>query len=163
MKRRAWPACARPPMFNSFRVRLAFIMATLLALTTSSLSWMLGAAMSHQLAAEQGRALDNLARGIAAVMAEGMDTRLGEIARVAQGGLLPMVRSDGSLAVTDADLDRIAANRTHYSWIGVARPDGVVVASEPYDDHPDWQDVPDRHLVDVRDGTVILTPLRGSS
>ncbi|URI07186.1 diguanylate cyclase [Aquincola tertiaricarbonis] len=116
-------------MFNSFRVRLAFIMATLLALTTSSLSWMLGAAMSHQLAAEQGRALDNLARGIAAVMAEGMDTRLGEIARVAQGGLLPMVRSDGSLAVTDADLDRIAANRTHYSWIGVARPDGVVVAA----------------------------------
>ena len=32
------------------------------------------------------------------------------------------------------------------------RPDGVVVASEPYDDHPDWHDVPDRHLVEVRDG-----------
>ncbi len=46
------------------------------------------------------------------------------------------------------------------------RPDGVVVASEPYDDHPDWQDLPDRHLVEVRDGVVTLTPLtepRGTS
>lgn len=43
------------------------------------------------------------------------------------------------------------------------RPDGVVVASEPYDDDPAWQDVPDRHLVDVRDSGVELTPLRGSS
>lgn len=39
------------------------------------------------------------------------------------------------------------------------RPDGVVLASEPYDDHPDWQDIPDRHLVDVRDGTVTITAL----
>jgi glutamine amidotransferase len=42
------------------------------------------------------------------------------------------------------------------------RPDGVVVASEPYDDHPDWQDVPDRHLVEVRDGQVTLTALKGT-
>ncbi len=42
------------------------------------------------------------------------------------------------------------------------RPDGVVVASEPYDDHPDWQDIPDRHLVQVGDGQVTLTPLRGT-
>ncbi|MGB3482549.1 MAG: ergothioneine biosynthesis protein EgtC [Mycobacterium sp.] len=39
------------------------------------------------------------------------------------------------------------------------RPDGVVVASEPYDDHPDWQDIPDRHLVEVSDGTVTVTAL----
>lgn len=43
------------------------------------------------------------------------------------------------------------------------RADGVVIASEPYDDDPAWQDVPDRHLVDVRDSGVELTPLRGSS
>ena len=42
------------------------------------------------------------------------------------------------------------------------RPDGVVVASEPYDDHPDWQDVPDRHLVEVCDGQVMLTALKGT-
>lgn len=42
------------------------------------------------------------------------------------------------------------------------RDDGVVVASEPYDDHPDWDDIPDRHLVEVSDGRVTLTPLKGS-
>jgi glutamine amidotransferase len=42
------------------------------------------------------------------------------------------------------------------------RDDGVVLASEPYDDHPDWQDIPDRHLVDVIDGRVTLTALKGS-
>jgi glutamine amidotransferase len=43
------------------------------------------------------------------------------------------------------------------------RDDGIVLASEPYDDHPDWQDIPDRHLVDVTGGQVTLTPLKGSS
>lgn len=42
------------------------------------------------------------------------------------------------------------------------RADGVVVASEPYDDDPAWADVPDRHLVDVRGRDVVLTPLRGT-
>ena len=41
------------------------------------------------------------------------------------------------------------------------RPDGVVVASEPYDDDPAWQEVPDRHLVDVSGTELTLTPLRG--
>ncbi|MFB1294417.1 ergothioneine biosynthesis protein EgtC [Mycobacterium sp. pW049] len=42
------------------------------------------------------------------------------------------------------------------------RDDGVVLASEPYDDDPGWQEVPDRHLVEVVDARVHLTPLRGS-
>ncbi|BDY27633.1 glutamine amidotransferase [Mycolicibacterium mageritense DSM 44476 = CIP 104973] len=40
--------------------------------------------------------------------------------------------------------------------------DGVVLASEPYDDDPAWQDIPDRHLVTVRDGHVELTPMKGT-
>ena len=32
--------------------------------------------------------------------------------------------------------------------------DGVVVASEPYDDDPRWSDVPDHHLVDITAGAV---------
>lgn len=40
--------------------------------------------------------------------------------------------------------------------------DGVVVASEPYDDDPAWQEVPDRHLVIAGDGGVILTALEGA-
>ena len=38
-------------------------------------------------------------------------------------------------------------------------PDGVVVASEPYDDDPRWIDVPDRHLVEVTANEVLLTAL----
>jgi glutamine amidotransferase len=40
--------------------------------------------------------------------------------------------------------------------------DGVVLASEPYDDDPRWVDIPDRHLVDVHDGEVSVTALEGS-
>jgi len=42
------------------------------------------------------------------------------------------------------------------------REDGVVLASEPYDDDPAWEEIPDRHLVEVEDLRVHLTPLRGS-
>ena len=41
------------------------------------------------------------------------------------------------------------------------RDDGIVLASEPYDDDPRWEDVPDRHLVDVVDSRVELIPLKG--
>src|SRR5689334_8623899 len=40
-------------------------------------------------------------------------------------------------------------------------PDGVVLASEPYDDDPHWRDIPDRHLVHVHDSHVELIPLKG--
>lgn len=40
--------------------------------------------------------------------------------------------------------------------------DGVVLASEPYDDDPRWIDIPDRHLVDAHDGEVSVTALEGS-
>jgi glutamine amidotransferase len=36
---------------------------------------------------------------------------------------------------------------------------GVVVASEPYDDNPDWVDVPNRHLVDVTGDGVAVTAI----
>lgn len=39
------------------------------------------------------------------------------------------------------------------------RDDGVVLASEPYDDDPDWEDVPDRHLVQVDDAGVSFSAL----
>lgn len=37
--------------------------------------------------------------------------------------------------------------------------DGVLLASEPYDDDPRWVDIPDRHLVDAHDGDVSVTAL----
>jgi len=39
------------------------------------------------------------------------------------------------------------------------RDDGVVVASEPYDDDSGWEDVPDRHLVEVTTDGVTFTSL----
>lgn len=39
------------------------------------------------------------------------------------------------------------------------REDGVVLASEPYDDDPGWVDVPDRHLVEVTTESVTFTAL----
>jgi glutamine amidotransferase len=42
------------------------------------------------------------------------------------------------------------------------RDDGMVLASEPYDDNPGWQEIPDRHLVVVEGSRVDLIPLRGS-
>jgi glutamine amidotransferase len=41
------------------------------------------------------------------------------------------------------------------------RDDGVVLASEPYDDDPAWEDIPDRHLVEVTVDGVTLTALKG--
>mgnify|MGYP001556600389 FL=1 len=68
-----------------------------------------------------------------------------------------------------ARLNILAANGTRLlatTWGDtlsvLERRDGVVVASEPYDDHPGWRDVPDRHLVEVRDGELTLTALRGA-
>jgi glutamine amidotransferase len=61
-----------------------------------------------------------------------------------------LLATDGEVIVAVADGDSL-------SWR--ALDGGVVVASEPYDDDPAWQDVPDRHLlVATRDG-VRVTPL----
>jgi len=64
-----------------------------------------------------------------------------------------------NLLLTDGQ--RILATRWHNALSILRTDDGVVVASEPYDDDPRWTDVPDRHLVDVSDGTVIVTDLEG--
>jgi predicted glutamine amidotransferase len=37
--------------------------------------------------------------------------------------------------------------------------DGVLVASEPFDDNPHWTDVPDRCLVDVSSGQITIINL----
>jgi glutamine amidotransferase len=61
-----------------------------------------------------------------------------------------LLATDGEVIVAVADGDSLG-------WR--ALDGGVVVASEPYDDDPAWQDVPDRHLlVATRDG-VKVTPL----
>lgn len=67
-----------------------------------------------------------------------------------------------------ARLNILAANRCEMvatTWgdtLSVLRTgDGVALASEPYDDDPRWEEIPDRHLVRT-DGTAVqLTALEG--
>lgn len=45
-------------------------------------------------------------------------------------------------------------------WV-LQADDGVVLASEPYDDNPDWRELPDCHLVRADSAGIELTPLKG--
>ena len=70
----------------------------------------------------------------------------------------------------NARLNILAANGSRMlatTWGGtlsvLRRHDGVVLASEPYDDDPAWQELPDRQLVEVVGKRVEMTPLKGRS
>jgi gamma-glutamyl hercynylcysteine S-oxide hydrolase len=69
----------------------------------------------------------------------------------------------------NARLNILAANGSQLratTWgdtLSVLRQDdGVVLASEPYDDNPAWQEIPDRHLIVVEGARIDLIPLKGS-
>jgi gamma-glutamyl hercynylcysteine S-oxide hydrolase len=62
-----------------------------------------------------------------------------------------------NLLLTDGH--RILATRWNDTLSVLATGDGVVVASEPYDDDPGWSDVPEHHLVEVAAGAVAITEL----
>jgi gamma-glutamyl hercynylcysteine S-oxide hydrolase len=62
-----------------------------------------------------------------------------------------------SLLLTDGE--RILATTWGDSLSCLEASDGVVVASEPYDDDPRWVDVPDRHLLEATPGRIVVTSL----
>ncbi len=66
------------------------------------------------------------------------------------------------LNILAANGSRLVASTWGDTLSVLRRDDGVVLASEPYDDDPAWQEIPDRHLVEVVDTRVQLTPLKGS-
>lgn len=70
---------------------------------------------------------------------------------------------DARLNILAADGTRMLATTWGDTLSVLRRADGVVLASEPYDDDPAWRDIPDRHLVEVAGANVALTPLKGSS
>ncbi len=91
---------------------------------------------------------------LAAVIFErGLDALGDTIAEI--GAADPLAR----LNVLAANGSRLLATAWGDTLFILRRDDGVVLASEPYDDAPDWEDVPDRHLVDVTAAGVRLTPL----
>ena len=70
----------------------------------------------------------------------------------------------------NARLNILAANGSQLratTWgdtlFALRRDDGVVLASEPFDDDPGWREIPDRHLVTVAGSDVELIGLKGSA
>ena len=90
------------------------------------------------------------------IFAAGLDSLADTVARV--GAADP----DARLNILAADGSRLLATTWGDTLSVLQRPDGVVLASEPYDDHPDWRDVPDRHLVRVCDGELTMTAIKGA-
>ncbi|MBM7457845.1 ergothioneine biosynthesis protein EgtC [Rhodococcus coprophilus] len=73
-----------------------------------------------------------------------------EIIDVAPESRLNMLLCNGS---------EMWATAWYHSLWTLADEDLAIVASEPYDDDPRWQPVPDRHLVYATPGKLIVTPL----
>jgi len=89
----------------------------------------------------------------ATIFAHGLDALCDTIVEVATAD------RDARLNVLAANGSRLVATAWGDSLSVLRRPDGVVLASEPYDNDSDWEDVPDRHLVEVTSAGVRMTPL----
>jgi glutamine amidotransferase len=87
------------------------------------------------------------------IFARGLDA-LGEVVRQL-GADDPNAR----LNILAANGSRLLATTWGDTLSVLRRDDGVVLASEPYDDDPNWEDVPDRHVVEVSADGVTLTAL----
>jgi glutamine amidotransferase len=89
----------------------------------------------------------------AAIFARGLDALSDTIAEISAAdprARLNVLASNGSRMVATAWGDTLSILR---------RDDGVVLASEPYDNDSAWEDVPDHHLVEVTAAGVTLTAI----
>ena len=89
----------------------------------------------------------------ATIFARGLDAlgdTIAETAAADPNARLNILAANGSRLLATAWGDTLSILR---------RTDGVVLASEPYDNDPGWEEVPDRHLVEVTAKGVTLTPL----
>ncbi len=91
----------------------------------------------------------------ALIFRRGMDALADTITEVAADD--PQAR----LNILAADGSRLVATTWGDTLSVLRRDDGFVLASEPYDDDPAWQEIPDRHLVQIADAHLQLTPLKG--
>jgi gamma-glutamyl hercynylcysteine S-oxide hydrolase len=82
-----------------------------------------------------------------------LEDTLVEVAAVDPNARLNILAANGSQLRATAWGDTLSVLR---------QDDGVVLASEPYDDNPAWQEIPDRHLVVVEGSRVDLIPMKGS-
>jgi gamma-glutamyl hercynylcysteine S-oxide hydrolase len=78
-----------------------------------------------------------------------------EVAEAAPGSRLNLLLTNGESIAATAWGDTL--------WYLQRPGTGTVVASEPYDDDPHWQEVPDRTLLAASRTDVLLTPLKEPS
>jgi glutamine amidotransferase len=91
-----------------------------------------------------------LAATIFALGPEALGATITQIGALDPGARLNVLVANGSRMLATAWGDTLFI---------LCRDDGVVLASEPYDDDPDWEVVPDRHVVEVIGKCVTLTSL----
>jgi glutamine amidotransferase len=91
-----------------------------------------------------------LAATIFALGLDALGETIAQIGSLDRGARLNILAADGSRMLATAWGDTLSILR---------RDDGVVLASEPYDNDSEWEDVPDRHLVEVTPDHVTLTAL----
>ncbi|MGE2720175.1 ergothioneine biosynthesis protein EgtC [Mycolicibacterium celeriflavum] len=92
----------------------------------------------------------------ALIFERGLDSLAGTIVEVAASdpnARLNILAGNGSRLLATTWGDTLSVLR---------RRDGIVVASEPYDDDPAWEEIPDRHIVEVSSSGMQLSILRGS-
>ena len=119
------------------KIAAALPVTDLLALDAPTDAALLSAVLRHRLAAGQppGDALAGLVLDVAAA---------------APGSRLNLLLTNG---------DTVFATAWDHSLSVLAGEDSVVVASEPWDDAPEWRPVPDRHLVVADRSGVQLTEM----
>jgi gamma-glutamyl hercynylcysteine S-oxide hydrolase len=91
----------------------------------------------------------------ALIFDRGMDSlgeTVTEVAARDPGARLNILAANGTQMVATTWGDTLSVLRTD---------DGVALASEPYDDDPRWEEIPDRHLVRTDGSAVQFTALRG--
>ncbi|MDQ2836723.1 MAG: ergothioneine biosynthesis protein EgtC [Actinomycetota bacterium] len=108
---------------------------TMEAPTDAALLWLL---LRHRLAAEGADPATVLGDLVAEVLATAPDSRLN------------LLLTDGQRAY--------ASTHTHSLWFD-SGPESVLIASEPFDDSPGWQQISDGQLVTARVGAVDVRPL----
>lgn len=85
---------------------------------------------------------------------DALDDTIAEVAAADPNARLNILAGNGS---------RLCATTWGDTLFVLRQDDGVVLASEPFDDDEAWQEIPDRHLVTVTDSSVEMTALKGSA
>lgn len=91
-----------------------------------------------------------LAATIFALGPDALGETIAQIGALDRGARLNILVANGSRMLATTWGDTLSILR---------RDDGVALASEPYDDDSAWEDIPDRHLVEVTATDVTLTAL----